>query len=83
MREIGAFEAKNKLGQLLDLAEHGEEVMITRRGKAVARLVPAHPTTSRADAHAALQRIRARAEQRKLGRFDWAEWKAYRDEGRP
>ena len=51
--------------------------MITRRGKEVARLVPAHPTTSRADAHAAIQRIRARAEQRKLGRFDWDEWKAY------
>jgi prevent-host-death family protein len=83
MREIGAFEAKNKLGQLLDLVEQGEEVMITRHGKEVARLVPAHPTTSRVDARAAIQRIRARAEQRKLGRFDWAEWKSYRDEGRP
>lgn len=83
MREIGAFEAKNKLGQLLDLVERGEEVVITRRGKEVARLVPAHTTISRAEARAAIQRIRARAKQRKLGRFDWAEWKAYRDEGRP
>jgi prevent-host-death family protein len=33
MREIGAFEAKNKLGHLLDLVEQGEEVTITRRGK--------------------------------------------------
>jgi prevent-host-death family protein len=42
MREIGAFEAKNKLGTLLDLVErNGEEIVITRRGKAVARLVPA------------------------------------------
>jgi prevent-host-death family protein len=40
MREIGAFEAKNKLGTLLDWVEQGEEVVITRRGKAVARLVP-------------------------------------------
>jgi prevent-host-death family protein len=39
MREIGAFEAKNTLGSLLDLVEHGEEVVITRRGKPVARLV--------------------------------------------
>ena len=39
MREIGAFEAKNTLGALLDLVEHGEEVVITRRGKPVARLV--------------------------------------------
>jgi prevent-host-death family protein len=40
MREIGAFEAKNTLGNLLDLVEKGEEVVITRRGKRVARLVP-------------------------------------------
>src|SRR5260370_35004784 len=40
MREVGAFEAKNKLGQLLDLVERGEEVIITRHGKEVARLVP-------------------------------------------
>ena len=40
MKEIGAFEAKTKLGQLLDWVEAGEEVVITRRGKIVARLVP-------------------------------------------
>ncbi len=82
MREIGAFEAKNKLGQLLDLVEGGEEVLITRHGKQVARLVPAHPVVQRDAARAAIQRIRARAERRKLGRFDWSEWKAFRDEGR-
>jgi prevent-host-death family protein len=42
MREIGAFEAKNKLGQLLDQVERGEEVIITRHGKPVARLDPPH-----------------------------------------
>ena len=82
MREIGAFEAKNKLGQLLDLVEQGEEITITRHGKEVARLVPARPVRSRDQAREALQRMRARAEQRKLGRFDWNDWKAYRDEGR-
>jgi prevent-host-death family protein len=83
LREIGAFEAKNKLGQLLDLVEQGEEITITRHGKEVARLVPVGPVRSRDQAHAALQRMRARTEQRKFGRFDWNEWKAYRDEGRP
>ena len=83
MREVGAFEAKNKFGQLLDLVEKGEEVTITRHGKQVARLVPARPAASRAEVRAALVRIRARAEQLELGRFDWSEWKAYRDEGRP
>lgn len=40
MPVYGAFEAKNKLSELLDRAERGEEVVITRRGKASARLVP-------------------------------------------
>jgi prevent-host-death family protein len=83
MREVGAFEAKNKLGQLLDLVEQGEEVTITRHGKAVARLAPIRPIHSREQARAAIRRIRERAEAQKLGRFDWAEWKAYRDAGRP
>lgn len=40
MKEIGAFEAKSKLGQLLDIVERGEEVVITRHGRAVAKMVP-------------------------------------------
>ena len=60
MREIGAFEAKNKLGQLLDLVEQGEEITITRHGKEVARLVPARPVRSRDQAREALQCMRAR-----------------------
>jgi prevent-host-death family protein len=83
MRSVDAFEAKNKLGQLLDLVEQGEEVTITRYGKEVARLVPVRPIRSREAARAAVRRIRERAEQRKLGRSDWSEWKSYRDEGRP
>ena len=57
--------------------------MITRHGKEVARLIPAGHSFSRDEARAAIQRIRARAEQYKFGPFDWAEWKALRDEGRP
>ena len=83
MTVVGAFEAKNKLGHLLDLVEQGEEVTITRHGKDVARLVPARGKPRRDQAHAAIRRIRQRAEALKLGPFDWAEWKAYRDEGRP
>ncbi len=82
MREIGAFEAKNKLSTLLDWVESGEEILITRRGKAVARLVAAEPGFDRAKARLAAQRIRERAVKLNGG-FNWAEWKAYRDEGRP
>lgn len=59
MREVGAFEAKSKLGQLLDWVEAGEEIIITRRGKVVAKLVP--PRSGRANeeqARAAVRRIR-------------------------
>jgi antitoxin (DNA-binding transcriptional repressor) of toxin-antitoxin stability system len=83
MREVGPFEAKNKLGQLLDLVERGEEIVITRHGKAVARLVPSQGAFNREEARAAVRRIRERAEQLKLGPFAWAEWKCYRDGGRP
>lgn len=41
MITVGSFEAKTKLAELLDKVEDGEVVTITRRGKAVARLVPA------------------------------------------
>ena len=53
MREVGAFEAKNKLSTLLDWVEGGEEVVITRRGKAVARLVSAVPGFDRGKARRA------------------------------
>jgi prevent-host-death family protein len=41
MYEVEAFAAKNRLGTLLDRVEQGEEIVITRRGKPVAKLVPA------------------------------------------
>lgn len=41
MQEIGAFEAKNTLSALPDRVEQGEEVVITRRGRPVAKLVRA------------------------------------------
>lgn len=61
MREIGAFEAKNRLGTLLDWVANGEEILITRRGKAVARLVSAKPDFDRAKASQAAADIRARS----------------------
>lgn len=58
MKEIGAFEAKTKLGQLLDRVEAGEEIVITRRGKVVARLVPPGPAFDRERGREAARRIR-------------------------
>ena len=38
--EIGSFEAKTRLAELLRETEKGRSFTIRRRGKAVARLVP-------------------------------------------
>jgi prevent-host-death family protein len=40
MATVTAFEAKTRFGELLERVSKGEEVVITRHDKAVARLVP-------------------------------------------
>lgn len=82
MAEFGAFEAKNKLSELLDRVERGERVVITRRGKPVAEMVPIHPVRDQEKALRAAEGIRALAKRMNLGPFNWEEWKRYRDEGR-
>ncbi len=86
-REVGAFEAKNTLGTLLDCVERGEEIVITRHGKPVARLVPNVGYADQDRVQAAFERLRERARQlarENPGRpaFDWEEIKKLRDEGR-
>ena len=41
--EIGAFEAKTRLSQLLQRVEAGERFVITRHSRPVAELVPFRP----------------------------------------
>ena len=83
MKEIDVLEANTKLSALLDLVEAGEEVVITRGGKPVARLVPAAAhAVDLEQARAAAERIIERSRGVKLGKLDWLESKAYRDEGR-
>jgi len=83
MQEVGAFEAKNTLGTLLDRVEQGEEIVITRHGKPVARLVPNEGRIDRSAAQAAASRILSRAQQLKAGAFNWEALKLDRDRGRP
>jgi prevent-host-death family protein len=59
--DYSAFDAKNRLGHLLDRAEAGEIIVITRRGKPVAKL-SAYTSGEVADGEALVkvfQRIRA------------------------
>ena len=81
-KPVGAFEAKTHFSELLERAEHGEEIVITRRGKAVARLMPI-AEVKREDPRKILERMRKRAKTTGIKRFDWKEWKKYVNEGRP
>lgn len=78
MRTVGAFEAKTQLSNLLDVVERGGEVLITRHGKAVARLVPA-AVVDRERVTRAIERLKALRAGSSLGGLSW---KALRDEGR-
>lgn len=59
MRQVPVSDMKAHLAQLLSEVEQGEEVMITRRGEAIAHLVPAR-FSDRQATEAALERIRRR-----------------------
>lgn len=41
MTDVGAYQAKTHLAELLDRVENGERITITRYGRPVAELVPA------------------------------------------
>ncbi|HEU0155869.1 MAG TPA: type II toxin-antitoxin system prevent-host-death family antitoxin [Stellaceae bacterium] len=79
MISVGAFEAKTHLSALLDRVAAGEEVLITKHGKPVARLAPVHQI-DRARANHAFERLK---ELRKGTTLDGLSWKELRDEGRP
>ena len=66
MIEIGAFEAKNKLGSLLDRVESGEEIVITRHEKPVARLIPEGSPSLNQVLEAAAELDALRAEMKKF-----------------
>ena len=84
MQHIGAFEAKTHLSQLLDQVEAGQEVIITRRGKPVARLVPMQAETAAERRQAAFARIDELRERLRAEGQTWTteEILALRDEGR-
>lgn len=72
MEKVQLFEAKARLSELVDRAEAGQETVITRRGRAVARLVPARSKNRReVDRDAIMDEIEAFAKTVKVkGRFN-------------
>jgi len=77
--EFRASEAQHRFGELLDLAERGEEILITRNGKAAACLVPARQKFDHEEARVAAAEIREMRRGVRLGEVDVKE---LIDEGR-
>jgi len=79
MITMGVFETKTHLSALIDKVAAGEEVVITKHGRPVARLVSA-ADADRARALEAFDRLLAARKGVTLGGLSWKE---LRDAGRP
>jgi prevent-host-death family protein len=84
MKSVGIFDAKTHLSSLVDEVEKGGEIVITRHGKPVAKLVRAE---ERLSPEAVAKRQKALRELREIGRrlkinATQEEIKAWIEEGR-
>jgi len=80
---ISAFDAKNRLGQLLSRVQAGEELTITRHGEPVAKLVPVGKRAGN-EAKLALERLRKMRESLAAAgvKVSRDEVRAWKNEGR-
>lgn len=86
MITVTALEAKTRFGKLLDRVARGEEVLVTRHDKPVARMVPAEgrqlSTVRQAVAELKALQSRIRARNRGKSRISDAEVRSAIEEGR-
>ncbi len=80
MTTFGIFEAKNRLSELVERASRGEEIVITRRGEQVARLMPPQAPDALGQARTLAARIRNSRAGQTLG--DGVSIRAMIEEGR-
>jgi prevent-host-death family protein len=69
MSSVGVFEAKARLSELIDQALAGKDVVITRHGRPVARIV-AEKAAGPKDVRAAIAEIRRYRRTLRTGRFN-------------
>lgn len=65
-KTVGAYEAKTRFSELLEQVAGGEEIVITKHGAAVARMVPVRPTSSAESRRAAIDAMRELAGRQRL-----------------
>ena len=70
MASISAFQAKTRFGELLERVARGEEIVITRHDKPVARIVPEgrQTVTQARETVSGFEALRARIARRGKGR---------------
>lgn len=78
MNTISAFAAKTNFSALLEQVERGEQVVITKHGRPVAKLVPTSETKNHERARLAVTRLQEFSKHLTLGGIDC---KTLRDEG--
>jgi prevent-host-death family protein len=66
MKTVGLFEAKQKLSELVERANSGEQIGITRRGKLAAMIVPAQQKKMLQEIWADTEEIRKHVERSKF-----------------
>ncbi len=83
MRTVGSRELKNRLGRYLGMVGKGETIIVTDRGKPVARILPPNPIQENADGlEEILQKMEAEGHLRRgSGRFK--HFKPVRIKGKP
>lgn len=78
METIGSFEAKTHWSAILDKVALGQEIVITKRGKPVARLIPESPGNDD-EIERAIKSLKLLRQGASLENLDW---KTLRDEGK-
>lgn len=77
MQTVGAFKAKTHFSALLDKVEKGEQIVITKHGRVVAKLVPATAANQRR-----IQQAISALKDSIHGHTLNDDWKKLRDQGR-
>lgn len=77
MQKVGAFEAKTHFSALLDKVERGDQIIITKHGRAVAKLVPV-VAANQMRIKQAIFALKKLSREHKLN----LDWKKLRDQGR-
>ena len=79
IQTMGAFEAKTHFSKLLEAIEAGEQVIITKHGHPVAKIIPFKEKDDPMHPSEIIAQLEAFNRAHTLGNEDW---KTLRDEGR-